>query len=589
MEVEVLDWIYGTHSRKEEWEQLMTTYEQWNDALIEYFTYGAPVGSTIYLNVNDRTLDLIGEQFWGTASPEGWAKDYQRAVQAALVRGGCVFLETVRGMNERNRPQGVAFLGALVLVATRMDSDAEQSISEKDYLTRLNEALGTQPANAQVRRPKHMTTGAEGEEPLWLAWAEYLRARGYLPTASGGKGAWKYIGYAVSQTLIREPEKRRLHKIFEVRGWGTEPDPEFLVQRLRYEDVPAHVQALLRREGQAAEDVAHALAEVYREWYVSRGEGEGASAARLLSRHLTAGLYRTEHYRTGEAQYALFPRQPRGLRLLDITADLPEGPERLLLERPGYYAPLGELDAAGLSSGLSFSLSGHPHLDDLVLPARGFWLLRADPDNPGAFASLGRPEVGEHFLLLVREELRADLERLREQGLVQWQDSAPWQEGWFEYTGVMVTANHWADAEPLGSRDLLDALRPASGLSIAISGGLRVPRTGAWLADGPPNVTVSAFFTEAFLSVRRGPETLFAQTIEPNQPVPIPWSGTGDYELEAEARGQGQIRLVKLLDWAELPEPNSAQLGQEAHKWRKGEQAIQLVGATVITAEQAQA
>jgi len=564
----------------------MATYAQWNDALIEYFTYGAPVGSTIYLNVNDRTLELIGEQFWGAAPPGGWANAYLCAVQGALVRDGCVFLDSVRGVSQQGRPWGVAFLGVLVLVATRMDNDVEQSISERDYLTRLNEALGTRPANVQVRRPKHMTTGTEGEEPLWLAWAEYLRALGYLPTASGGKGAWKYIGYAVSQTLVREPEKRRLHKIFEARGWGMEPDPELLVQRLRYEDVPAHMQALLRREGQAAEDVAHALAEVYREWYATRDEEGEVGATRLLSRHLTAGLYRTEHYRTGDVQYALFPRQPRGLRLLDITAELPEGAEPLRLERPGYYAPLGQVDAAGLNRGLSFSVSGHPHLDNLVLPARPFWLLRADPDNPGAFASLGRPEVGEHFLLLVREALRADLESLREQGLVQWQDDAPWQGGWIEYAGVMVTANHWADAELLVSRELLDALRPSSGFSITLSGGLRLPRTGAWLADGPPNVTVSAFFTEAFLTVRRDSETRFAQPIEPNQPISIPWGGPGDYELEAEARGQGHVRLVKLLDWAELPEPDAAHLAQEALEWQRGRQTVRLIGADVMAAEE---
>jgi hypothetical protein len=559
----------------------VATYAQWNDALTEYFTYGAPVGSTIYLNVNDQALELIGAQFWGATPVGGWGEDFLRAVRQALIHRGRVVLHPVEGRDARGRPLGVAFLGVLVLVATRMDRDTEQGISERDYFTRLGEALGTEPANQQVRRPKGMTSGAEGEEPLWLTWAAYLRRRGYLPTATGGKGAWRYIGYAVSQTLVREPEKRRLYQIFEARGWGAEPDPEWLVQRLRGEEVPAHVQRLLEREGQAAEDVAHALGEVYREWYASRGEGGTPAAARLLSRHLTAGLYRTEHYRTGAVRYSLFPRQPRGLRLLEVTAELPEGPVRLQLERPGYYAPLGDLDAAGLRHGLSLALSGHPHLNALVLPARDFWLLRADPDNAGAFASLGRPEVGEHFLLLIRSEFQEALERLREQGLLQWQDATLWQEGWLEVAGVMVTANHWADAEGLAPRELLDALRPGSGLSLSLTGGLRVPQAGAWVANGPPSVTVASFFTEAFLSVRRGSEAIYAQAVEPNQPVLVPWGGPGDYELEAEARGQSQVRLVKLLDWDELPAPPMARLGQEALEWGRGAQTLRLVGPVV--------
>lgn len=570
----------------------MPTYTEWNDALIEFFTYGAPVGSTIYLNVSDRTLEQIGEQFWGQSTAGPWADDYLAAVRSALVKEGCVFPETVRGKSKRGRPQGVAFLGALVLVASRMDQDDEQSISEKDYFTRLNDALGTVAANAQVKRPRHMTTGAAGEEPLWRAWAAYLRSRGYLPTASGGRGAWKYIGYAISQTLLREPEKRRLFQVFDRRTWGREPDPELLVSFLRHEDaLPAHVRTLLARHGQAAEDVQFALAEVYREWEErhSAGESAGAGGGRTFSRHLQAGLYRTEHWRTGEAQYALYPRQPRGLRLLETTLDWPDGTsaEPLRLERPGYYAPVGRLDGEHLSAGWTLPLGGHPQLDALSLPARPFWILRADPDVPGAFASLGRPAVGEHFTLLLRTELKDDLLAYREQGLLQWQDEQRWEGEWLEFSGLMVTANQWGEAGPVRSRELLDALRPASGVSVSVTGGLRLPRQGAWLADTPPTVTVNSFFTEAFLTVCCGEETVFTGPVEPNQPVSVPWSGPGDYEISAESRGQGQVRLVKLVPWAELPPPDPALLGGVSRRWTQGGEPRTLTGLRVAQEVQA--
>ena len=557
----------------------MATYTQWNDALIEYFTFGAPVGSTIYLNVNDRTLDQVGAQFWESTEHATWADDYLAAIREEMVDEGCVFLGSVVGTSKR-RPKGVAFLGVLVLVASRMDQDLDQSISERDYFTRLNDALHTEPAGTHIRRPKHMTVGADGEEPIWKAWAKYLRSRGYLPTASAGKGSWKYIGYPISQTLLREPEKRRLFQVFAARGWGREPDPELLTSLLRHEEgLPTHLRALLARSGQALEDVQFALGEAYREWEEREVIGAGGVASGALSRHLQAGLYRLADWRTGEARYALFPRQPRGLRLLDLEVALPEGAVSLQIERPGYYAPVGEVSGAALASGIQAPLSGHPQLDVLDLPPRPFWLLRTDPDNPEAQASLGRPAVGEHFLLLAQNGLRQDLMAYREQGLMQWGAEHTWEGGWTEYHGVMVMANHW-DVAAVSSRELLDALRPASGVSVSFTGGLRVPKVGGWLDSAPPTVVVHSFFAEPHLSICHGEATVFDGAIEPNVPVAVPWCGPGDYEFSVEARGQGQVRLMKLLDWSDLPGPGPSSLDQQGARWTGAEgQAWVLSGA----------
>ncbi|WP_229839149.1 hypothetical protein, partial [Deinococcus piscis] len=134
-------------------EKTLPTYQDWNDALIEHFTYGAPVGSTIYLNVSDLALERIGQQRWGETSTGTWADDYAEAIREELVDEGCIFLGSVWENDARGRPLGVAFLGALVLVATRMDSDEIQQISQNDYMTRLNHFLNTVPASAQMRRP----------------------------------------------------------------------------------------------------------------------------------------------------------------------------------------------------------------------------------------------------------------------------------------------------------------------------------------------------------------------------------------------------------------------------------------------------
>ena len=550
---------------------VMPNYEQWNSALIDFFTQGAPVGSTIYLEVNDRNLELIGRQYFPDVDVESWPDNFLKAVRERLVFNQNVYLDRLHEVRF-GKPVGVAFLGVLVLVATRMDRDADQQISERDYFTRLNDALGTTPANSQVKRPKGMVTGAQGEEPLWQAWAAYLRERGFLPTATGGKGAWKYVGYAVSQTLVRNHEKRRLHQLFSERNWPGDLDAETLVSFLRREGVlPSHMKALLQRSGEAAEDVQHALSEVFFEW-TEHGQAAQAAGSRGSAGHyLQAGLYRVEHWRSGEPQYALYPRQPRSVRTSEVRVKLPSGAATLQPERPGYYEPVGEVNPADLGEGLRFPLIEHPQLQELVLPARDFWILRADPDTPGAYASLGRPNVGEHFLLLARDGFREDLALYRDAGLLQWQSESLWGDAWWEYVGAMVLANSWDEVRGT-ARELQEALRPAGGVSVSFSGGLVVPRTGAWLAVAPPQVSLRSFFTEAFLRVRRADEVVFEGAVEPNHPLEIPWRGPGAYQFDVEARGQGQSRIANLLEWAELPAPEPALLGQQHSSW--GELAV---------------
>ena len=541
----------------------MPNYEAWNDAIIEFFTFGAPVGSTIYLEVSERNLELIGRQTWGWKPATAWTEDFLGAVRGRLEVGNASFLRQWRRRERRVRPPGVAFLGVLVLVATRMDRIVDQKISEKNYFVHLNRALETEPTNDQVQRPRFMQHGYDCEEPLWRDWEAFLRERGYLPTAAGGGGAWRYIGYAVSQTLLRMPEKRQLFKLFTEKQWPPDIDPDDLVNEIRRINVlPAHVQALLRRTGQAAEDVHHALNEAFSEW-LERGDADSDAPTRLgsMATTITAGLYRTEHWRSGDPEYALYPKQPRGRRWGQLSVAFPDGSQQLVVERPGFFAPLGCVDADRLEQGAQFPLTGHPELTALTLPRRRFWVLRIDPDVPRAYASLGRPPIGEHLLILARDELAADLKRLRELGLLQWSAEEPWAPGWHEYHGAMVVASHWQDATDV-AQDLRDALAPASGVSLSVTGGMVVPRAGAWLADGPPTVRVNSFFNDVVLTLTKDGDELWSGPVEPNAEVALPWSGPGSYEVDVEGRGQGQRRLVNLVDWVDLPPPSTERLGQ---------------------------
>lgn len=534
-------------------------YFEWNEALVEFFTTGAPEGSSIFLEVTDRNLERIAHQFWPRQERPDWSEQFLSAVRRQVVSIDSRALERLRARDAQGRPLGVAFLGALVLVATQMDIDEVQRISEKDYFSRLNTAFGTQPLGSQMSRPRFMKNGAKAEEPMWLEWAKYLREIGYLPTAESGPGAYKYINYAISQALIRGPEKRRLFQLFDERRWPEDIDPELLVGHLRRDDrLTVHLRRVLRRTGHSADAVVHAISEVFAEWCDTRDGAQRSTEA--ATRYLRAGLYRTADWRTGEPEYALLPMQARNQRAEKLSVEIGDDLVPLVEDRRGYYSPLGFVGPLELGRGAQYRVDGSAVIQKLVLPKRDFWVLRSDPDFPETYASLGRPTVGEHFLLLVADGLLEDVGKLKTLGLLQFDLPSRPFEGWTEFPGAMVIANFWEDATGI-SPDLREALIPAGGVSISVSGGLRAPGNGAWLADAPPQVRVNSFFTDTQLTVRFEDSELCRQDVEPATEVEIPWCGPGVYELMVEARGERHSRLVRLVAWNELPENAPDALG----------------------------
>lgn len=567
----------------------MANYKVWNNALIEYFISGAPLGSTIYLNISDITLEIIGRQFCNDTPSNNWAEDFLEAVRTAWVKDGCVTLPE-KDHDTQGNPQYVAFLATLVLAANRMDKDREEDIHQSDYFTRLNEVLTTQPANKQVKRPKDMLSGADSEEPLWKAWAQYLRSLDYLPTASGGEGSWKYIGYAVSQAMIRERERKSLFELFETYGWTSDIEADYLVQRLRKDStkLSQHMKELLGRSGSAFEDVVNAIYEVYQEWRLCEKDSV-TSSSQNQRRNLQAGLYRTQHFRTGEPFYEFFPRQPRGLRQIEIEVEFPQGSEKLSPERPGYYEPLGEVTSTELNKGCSFHLSGHPLLESLVLPRRKVWVLRADPENSGDYASLGKAEVGEHILLLVKASLAEQLTSLREQKFVEWHSCeavAENCEDWLEYREFMVLSYRWNNLEETYEAELMDALRPQKGVSISIEGGLRLKGTQKWLKNNPPQISITCFSHEVELRVHdEDDKTIFQEKVAQNIAIDIPWSGSGNYKLIAHAEflEQKDEKHINLVDRDSLNKAKPESLGKFSTSWSQDDRCYHLKGAVLTT------
>ena len=316
------------------------------------------------------------------------------------------------------------------------------------------------------------------------------------------------------------------------------------------------LKELLNRAGLAADDVQNALLDVFQGYQVSLATGTAVDseyAAAVGARHLVAGLYRSEHWRTGLPEYQLFPKQPRGVRRADLSVAGPQGTIALLLERPGYFQPFGELSLPELSSGVHYPVTGSPFVDALMLPARDYWILREDPDAQGMYASLGTPGVGEHMLLLLKDSLLGDVQRFKDEGLLAWKGQPERVgDGWLELHELMVIGNHWNEVSAGAARALHEALRPPGGMGIHLEGGVRAQRAGAYLEGAPPVVRVMAFATDTYLTVYRDQEEIYTSGVQPGEALNIPLHQPGTYELVVESRGVTASRLLTVMSWDDL-------------------------------------
>lgn len=570
----------------------LPNYDEWNSAMHRYFLSGVPAGSTVYLEVSEASLERIGGRNFGEEPEVGWTEAFLSAVRERLVTSEGVQLNRLRQLGSRNRLDALPFLGVLVLVANRMESD--EKTHERDYFTRLNAALGTVAANKQVRRPAGMQVGSEAEEPLWQQWGTMLKRMGLLPTAHSGEGAWRYIRYAVSQTLFRATDRNRLNNLFAEYAWTEDTDPEMMVAQLRSRSgaLPRHIFNLLQRSGADADDVTHALHEVFLDWLDNKHACAGGSkGSGKLRRSILAGLRRTRHFRTGQVRYEIYPKQPRGMKDDAIRVAFGDQSHPLMLDRPGFFLPLPvAVTAEMLRDGIKAPLEGSQELEQLVLPSQQIWVMKQDPFDSAVFASLGRPGVGEHFTLLIHTDLRNDLEKAIEQGLIKHSGQGHVDAlggDWIEYRDVMVVANQFGEAGDI-SPHLRAAIQPAGVLALTTRGGLPVPRLSGWLVDAPPEVHVSSYFPELQFKVSLDgydlvDELLYADPAAP-EVVPIPWQGAGAYEITvgSVAQGQAQRLLINLLAWDNLPPAPETELGLEVSRVSPG---VVLTGSTLSAVE----
>lgn len=554
----------------------METYQSWNHALSQYFLQGVPRGSRIYLSVDDAVLEAIGQQQFETEPLNGsWREDLVAAVRRQVVKGDHVELENIQSYTpDFQIPNCVAFLGVLVLAAYDMASD--EDISDTNYFRRLRSVLKFGGADdprlkGSFARPKGLKTGST--EPFWKRWNRWLREQDMVPSAcEGSNRRTKFINYPISQCLLRHADRDRLEKHFHEQNWQVAWDAQTLFSRLRGDTkpFPEYLRGLIKSSGDRYAILSEAIHEVHQQWLEAgcpAPEESGSRRSRTPSPNLFAGLYRSEE--DYEVEYYLYPKQKPQQQWADVQVEYQGEFETLESDRPGWYLPFEQpINPVDLEHGIRCDIHQPESLKTLRLPARDFWILVPDPDEPdtGIYATWRSPELGQPFILLCKQALLPDLNRLRDENLVKWSDQyEPFEEvetHWLELHNFQVLSQTWQGVF-IENWELKDALKPKVKLSVSLSGGLRTPNQKGWLQGHPPSVTVFGFMKTVRLEVLQLPDENCIQHYEAvptSKAHPLEILDVGSYLIRAIHSRNVAECFVRIVSWDDL------QLGNPQHQ-----------------------
>lgn len=540
----------------------MATYESWNQGLATYFTTGAAIGTPIFLSVDLEAIEEVSARFLDEPVEGDPIRDFIGAVRQRCI---APFREIVKIDGLRNDiggfPGGVAFLGLMVYAAYNMQGEEEEGIDESNYFLRLREVLGL---TLYRGRPEGLPAGAE--EPLWKEWNQYLTDAGYQETAERGSGPQTYLRYALSQAILRESDKQYLRQRFHDSHLSLQYDCDQLGFWLSRQHVTRrHLYEGLQHPNPGRRwEFYQAAHHVYEAGNWCVGASIRPATGHLRLRNIECGLYRTVNL-SGEHQYRIFPKQPARMLSKQLSVMPPNMASHQPLRpiRAGFFAPLWS-QSPFVDDALEYNIIGDPGVQKMLFPAREFWILMRDPENPQGSWATWKPylELGERLLVLCRQGMfDAEMNRFKESKLLDWTDRVEC-EGWVEYHECMVISYDWGGFITTPEcRALADALAPRAMVGVSLKGGLRDPNQNAWMEGFPPSIKVYGFDRQFELIVTSAHGfKLFHEEISPQLEVAIPNDLAPDqYQIEIKWSGKrAAVRMFRIIPWdniQEHPEP----------------------------------
>lgn len=579
----------------------MYDYEQWNTAIIDYFTGEVPKGTPVYLTVNEETLKYIGNKYFNINEGSS-VEEFERAIKKKCTQGENaqkrVCLGTIHGYDGEGYPLGIAFLSAMVLAAHKMSGEGD--IDPANYLLRLCGLLEVVP-NPQGNRPTGMERNKnEGDEravevSLWRFWNVWLETNGWGSTAEQlPTGPLKYLNYTIEQALLRDDDVTYLRNKFK-RSLSNHRslDEAQLGGWMKRENL---TRKHLRRGLESGDlgRVSAFLDAAYRVYATMNWDSDADETISSItgSRGLNAGIQRIVS-RKGEVAYWMLPRRPTQWKAVGLEVLNPQTNTYQKLEhyRADLFRPTWSINPF-IDATEAFNIKGDVGFDQLFFPSREFWILTEEQDDPTKTLATWEKYptlLGKRFMLLLKGDINSmlsqELKRYKEQNLIEW-DGTPKEDdrGWTEYKGCMILSRSWDCIIPIDSASrLFDALKPSSSefATLSLSGGLKVSAQNAWLEGFPPLVCIYGFEKDFKLLVTSGQIMIDELEVEVQKPYQLPLcSSTGLYQLEV--RWGAKIvanRTLRIISWDQL-EPSNI----DSNTWVKTKSA-RLRGPWIETLE----
>lgn len=475
---------------------------QWGEAIAQTIFDGRYAGRPVYLDLDEDVLRSMAALL--DPPPEDPEEDLVKAVASALdlrrrrwlkpAVDRLVFWERSHGSGP---PPVLAVLAVLVLAAEKMRSS--EDMSSRNYYGRLCvDVFGLDSAERDriahgFRQDVELLFGALNE---WLDREEGARG---LPTARPGHSTYRYVGYPVSQALLREGDRERISQFFVF--YGLTPGTVVASDDLRRLLVDFHSRSrgalgsnlsrIIASGGEALSRLTELVADELASWDGEASAGRAGTAADVSDLRLALTFGGFPH---PQLRLSLVVRHPDGQRGWAADADA----EQILGQRGrGELRPLGEGWSLIETHGqpvwdvvLSQSLRIRVGERSLERAPRRVVVLRHDPAL-SRWVEVDRVAAGEDATILATEQAAPGVVRaLRDSARPGWDRKRGFgglPPGWELFTGVQVLAPH----QQTGSADLA-ALMPAARGSLTLGGGLRLPgQPRRWHAQDPPEIRLS--------------------------------------------------------------------------------------------------
>ena len=453
-------------------------YKSVNAAINNVFFDGRFAAQPVYLSMDNGIRDEIATQL--AVDPETVADTICESVRSTLPHKGELYgrhsiaakLWRSRGM--KGPPPFTALLFTQAFAAEQMEE--EGSFASHNYYYRLSKVTG--------RNREELTAPMRSAEIMWMDLNSWLKANNYAlgrPTAYSNSTTFRYVGWPMSQAIVRASDRDRFHDLFERFGFsGSETVTRQEMAHYLANWIPGRApNSRLKRAWDKKElrnrVVEAAIAELST-WRASGKAGSAAKQGRTTRLSLVANIV------------PRFPRQTLELHLGyqgdQIDPVHVSGEERrfqIANEHFGSIATISPSPFEGNGEAL-----GHRHVFEDKASGRKFdWDPRlvipfSMPSQGSAWIEASRVGFGTPHMLLVRDA--RDLPAIVETFLADKVSKLPTRtppgqlpglpEGWVLYTNVQLRVS-----DVLPPNGDLECLVPVgAGTVMDFSGGLELLR-----------------------------------------------------------------------------------------------------------------